>query len=81
MSPDEQRKVALKHIRNALLCVRYRCAADYDTGYCGGQINMVFFLGIITAEEADRLEELQFNAREHNKRSWSVATQEPTHAA
>ncbi|WVM93562.1 hypothetical protein ULG90_06545 [Halopseudomonas pachastrellae] len=54
MSPAEQRTVALKHIRNALLCVRYRCSADYDTGYCGGQINMVFFLGIITAEEAAR---------------------------
>ena len=81
MSPAEQRTVALLHIRNALLSVRYRCAADYDTGYSGGQINMVFFLGIITAEEADRLDALQHNAREHNKRRWSVATQEPTHAA
>ena len=35
----------------------------------------------LIAEEADRLAALQYNAREHNKRRWSVATQEPTHAA
>ncbi len=80
MSPEEQRTVALKHIRNALLSVRYRGAGDYDTGYCGGQINMVFFLGIITAEEADRLDELERNAREHKKLYWSAAAQEANHA-
>ncbi|WP_341707761.1 hypothetical protein [Halopseudomonas sp.] len=81
MNREEQRKVALLHISKALDWVRYRCAADYDTGYAGGQINMVFFLGLIDREEADRLDALQHNAREHNKRRWSVATQEATHAA
>ncbi|RGP57052.1 hypothetical protein [Pseudomonas abyssi] len=81
MSREEQREVARWHIRNALDGVRYRCAADYDIGYAGGQINMAFFLGLIDQEEADRLDALAHNAREHNKRRWSVATQEANHDA
>ena len=81
MSPEEQRRAAIRNIHHSL--TNARKPQPYNPtnyGYCGGMINMAFFLRVIDFDEAARLGGLLENALKLSANQW-LAQQEATHAA